>query len=138
MNKEDMNTYNKDKLSIRPQLPNTIINDDMTADELFQNDTLRPILKMQHDLIAFMLKEYIKVKKNAYYKLSIENRSHYVKNNILADRMIIHELRGLVIGLFTSEELVYYLAHKSAMNKRIQSLLFQRINDIAQYFKTPE
>ena len=122
-----MNSYHKDKLSIRPILAKLVIHDNMTPDEQFQNQTLRPILKMQHELIILMVTAYIKMKKNAFYKLSNEKRPDYIKNNLLADRMIINELRGLVIGLFTVEETAYYLNNKSAISKRIQSLLFQRI-----------
>lgn len=122
-----MQLHNKNKISIRPELPNVVINDNMTSDEKFQNGTLRPILKMQHDLVIAMTKEYIKVKKNTFYNLKKEERAGYIKNNLLADRMIVHELRGLVIGQFTSQEVEYYLENKSAINGRIQSFLFQRI-----------
>ena len=123
-----MDSYSKDKINIRPILEKLVIDDIMTLDEKFQNESLRPILKMQHDLIVLMINEFIKMKKNAFYNLSIERRPDYIKDNLLGDRMVIHELRGIVIGLFTLEETDYYLKNKSTINKRIQSLLFQRIS----------
>jgi len=118
---------NQDKISIRPELPHVVVDDTMTQDEQFQNKTLRPIMKMQHELILAMTDMYIKKKKNVYHNLTSEKKSDYIKNNLLADRMIIHELRGLVIGMFTKEEIKYYLDNRSTLNKRIQNLFFERI-----------
>lgn len=126
-----MNQYNTNKLDIRPQLPNLDLGDSMTPDEKFQNETLRPILKLQHEIIILMVKEYFAVKKNAFFKLSAEKQPGYIKNNLLADKMISHELRGIVIGQFTSDETEYYLSNKVSIKKRIQSLLLQRISSFA-------
>ncbi len=125
-----MNVFDTGKLSIRPTLANVIVKENMNPDESFQNETLRPILKLQHKLIIVLVKEYFKKKKNVFYNLTLEKREDYVKSNLLGDPKIIHELRGLVIGLFTNEEMEPYLKNKSTVNKRIQALLFQRINGI--------
>ena len=122
-----MDTYTQSKIDMRPQLPNVIFNDSMSPDEIFQNKSLRPILKIQDQLLRVMMKEYIRVKKNTYYNISIEERRGYIKDNILGDRMILNEIRGIVLGLFTADEMQYYVTNKPAINKRIHSLLFQRI-----------
>ena len=121
-----MNIYNNDKLRIRPELKD-LLNDEMTKEEKFQNATLRPILKMQHELVSLLVQTYIENKKGVYYDLSMERRPAYIKKNILGDPKITHELRGLVIGMFTTDELAYYLENKGAINKRIQALLHQRV-----------
>ena len=121
-----MSTYDNDKVSIRPLLKD-LIHDEMTKDERFQNETLRPILKMQHELINLLMQIYIKNKKSVFYDLSLERRPSYIKKDLLGDPKIIHELRGLVIGMFTTDELTYYFENKGAINKRIQALLLQRI-----------
>ena len=36
---------------IRPEFPSSTINDHMSSDERFQNITLRPIIKLQNDLL---------------------------------------------------------------------------------------
>jgi len=122
-----MPTHDETKAQIRPILSNVTILENMSLDEKFQNITLRPILKMQHDLIVVLVEAFFKMKKNAFYKLSSEKRLEYLKKDLLSDQRIIYELRGMVIGLFTLEELKYYLKNKSAINKRMQSLLLQRI-----------
>lgn len=124
----ELNSSDKNKISIRPKIAKAVVNENMMPDEKFQNESLRPILKMQHELLIVLIKEFIILKKNAYYELSNEKKPDYIKNNLLADKRILHELRGLVLGLFTLEEMEYYLNNKSSINKRIQSLLFQRIS----------
>lgn len=122
-----MNEPNPNKITIRPKLPNVIINDTMTLEEQFQNRTLRPILKMQHDLIVRMIEMYIKKKKNVYHNLTAEKKADYIKNNLLADRVIAHELRGLILGMFTLSEMDFYLQYRLALHKRIHNLLYERI-----------
>jgi len=119
---------NKNKLRIRPQIPQLKVNDSMTSDEQFQNQSLRPILKLQNDLLKLLVADFIKMKKNVFYELKSDQRSQYIRTTLLGDRMIIHQLRGIIIGLFTTEETAYYLQNKSTINKRIQSLLNQRIS----------
>jgi hypothetical protein len=82
---------------------------------------------MQHSIIDLLIDKYIKKKKNAFYKLNLDQRPDYIKNKLLGDKMIIHELRGLILGLFTDKEIEFYLENQSKINKRIQALLFQRI-----------
>jgi len=123
-----MNAYDSERMKIRPEIQNLVIQDNMTIEEKFQNRTLRPILKVQHELIVLRVNDFVKLKKNTFYKLPIEKRADYIKQNLLGDKMIIHELRALVSGLFTLEETKYYLQNKSTINKRMQSLLLQRIS----------
>jgi len=122
-----MQLENKNKTSLRPALPNVDSSDSLTPEERFQNETLRPILKLQHLLIELVVHGYFETKKGAFYKLNTDQKPDYIKKNLLSDKMIVHELRGIVIGLFTLEETKFYLKNRTTTNKRIQSLLFQRI-----------
>ena len=45
--------------SIRPEFLSTTINDNMSNDERFQNLVLRPIIKLQNDLLIEVFKNYI-------------------------------------------------------------------------------
>ena len=45
----------QNKISIRPQIPTALVNENMTLEEKFQNTTLRPVIKMQHDLLFLRL-----------------------------------------------------------------------------------
>ena len=45
--------------SLRPLLPEKILETDLTQVERFQNSTLRPIIKLQHALIILVFKNFI-------------------------------------------------------------------------------
>ena len=127
-----MSSYDKNKVDIRPVLDLNIADGIKTPEEKFQNETLRPILKMQHDLIRSMVHHYFKIKKNVFYTLSPEEKPHYIKDKLLTDKMIRYQLTGLVIGMMTQDEIDYYISNQSPINKRIQSLLYQRIMSIVE------
>ena len=41
---------------VRPKLPDAITEGELKEEELFQNMVLRPIIKMQHDLLIIRVK----------------------------------------------------------------------------------
>ena len=59
---------NQELLSIRPNLSLPVIETGVI--EQFQNTTLRPILKYQHDLLILHFKNYIIKRKNVYAKMT--------------------------------------------------------------------
>ena len=64
-----------DKKSIRPILPNIASQTYKSQGEAFQNITLRPILKMQHDLLIARFESYLnknKVDFSGYDKMKKE------------------------------------------------------------------
>ena len=65
-------------LSIRPLISSAKIVPNMTEEERFQNQTLRPILKLQNDLLLAAFKNYIKKMKNTFYELKLEKRMNYI------------------------------------------------------------
>ena len=98
--------------------------------ENFQNETLRPILKYQHELFI----EFVRSKKELVILLkkdiSIITRRSSLKNFFLKQPSIKYFLIGNVTGLFTMEEFKFYLQKKSELDKRIYSLLTERILSI--------
>ncbi len=122
MNNTDRNTLLK---ALRPDI---VIDTERKSmdEELFQNNTLRPILKFQNELILAYFKEKtasLKVPKAQSEKLL------FVENTIRKDAVLRNQLIGLIIGLFTAEEFADYLSQTSQINKRISQLLIKRIQD---------
>ena len=70
-----MNTRDFDLKSIRPDILSATINDDMSIDERFQNLVLRPVVKLQNDLLIEVLRNYISKHKSVFYGLILEKRS---------------------------------------------------------------
>ena len=133
-----MNDRSSRLLTARPQLKTTQINDMMGSDERFQNETLRPILKMQNNLFLAVFKNYISKHKSVFYQLSLEKRLVYIENAIQKDIKFRNSLKGMVIGLFTLEEYTVYIKNSSALNKRMMNMLVKRLQDQVQLLEKEE
>ncbi|WP_291961762.1 glyoxalase [Maribacter sp.] len=124
--------------SIRPLIASAKIMPNMSDDERFQNQTLRPILKLQNDLFLASFQNYIKKMKNTFYELKLEKRLDYVTKAIQKDVKFRNSLKGMIIGQFTVEEYELYIKNSSALNKRMMNMVIKRIQDQIQYFDTYE
>jgi len=113
--------------SIRPEIPAATINDNMSNDERFQNLVLRPIAKLQDDLLIEVFKNYIAKCKYVFYTLSLEKRLDYIENAINKDMKFRNSLKGMIIGLFTVEEYLVYIQNSSALNKRMMHIVKDRL-----------
>ena len=98
-----------------------------TPAEAFQNDTLRPILKMQHDLLLAVFDHFLGKRKVKLRQLPPSARAEKVAELVSRDNRLRGLLFGAVIGQFETEELDYYLANEREVNQRLTGLLTQRI-----------
>lgn len=121
-------------LSVRPLIASTAIVPNMSKNELFQNQTLRPILKLQNVLFLMSFQNYIKKMKNTFYELTLDKRIDYITNAIQKDVKFRNSLKGMVIGQFTEREYDIYIQNSSSFNKRIMNMVIKRLQDQIQYF----
>lgn len=133
-----MDSRTKDLLDIRPLIPNAKVYDNMSDDEAFQNKTLRPIAKMQHNLLLAVFKNYITKRKNVFYDLSLPKQLTYIENAIHKDMKFRNSLKGMIIGQFTVEEYEIYIKNSSALNKRMMNIVKERLINSVQIFVKPE
>ena len=126
-----MNPCRKD---IRPEIKgiNTILN--KSVEERFQNETLRPIIKLQHDLLVAYFKEYLLTKKFRFDEVSNIKKNEFLTTAFKKDNSLKIELRGIVIGQFTTDEFAIYRTKKSDFNKRIMAMIQQRIFSLIALF----
>jgi len=118
--------------SIRPVISSALIYDTMSADERFQNVTLRPVIKLQNELFIEVFKNYVSKHKNVFYELTLSKQLDYIENAIHKDMKFRNSLKGMVIGQFTIEEYDIYIQNSSALNKRMMNLVKERIVDHIQ------
>lgn len=116
-----------DLLRCRPEISTAVFFDSMSSDEHFQNKTLRPIIKMQNDLLIEVFKNYISKHKNVFYDLSVEKQIDYIENAIHKDMKFRNSLKGMIIGQFTVEEYKIYILNSSALNKRMMNIVKERL-----------
>ncbi|RKN81030.1 glyoxalase [Ulvibacterium marinum] len=122
-------------LNIRPNIPKAKITLEMTDEERFQNETLRPIIKFQNPLLLAAFGNYIAKHKNRFHDLVLEKRLEYVENAIQKDIKFRNSLKGMVIGQFTLEEYQKYIQNSSALNKRMMGMVIDRLKDQIQFFE---
>ena len=127
-----MDTRDTNLLKIRPKIPNAKVTLLMSEEECFQNKTIRPIAKLQNNLLVEVFKHYIKKHKNVFYNLSIEKRMHYIENAIHKNMKFRNSLKGIMIGQFTIEEHRKYINNSSAINKRMMGIVKERLKQNIQ------
>lgn len=117
---------------IRPVISNILKQSSMTADESFQNATLRPILKFQNELLIAVFHNYIEKHKGTFYDLDAVRKMGYIEQSIQKDVKLRNTLKGIIIGQFTIEEYEIYIKNSSALNKRMMGMVTERIKDHVQ------
>ena len=113
---------------LRPVLKN-LINSNTTDLERFQNEVLRPIIKMQNNLLVALFKNYIRNRKIEFNKLKAEVQENKINSILTKDINFKNILLGIIIGHFNKNEIKIYLKSKSELNKRIIQMVKQRLQD---------
>lgn len=106
-----------------------------SADEIFQNEVLRPILKLQNDLFIVSFHNYISKYKRDFYSLTVEKKLTIIENAIQKDIKFRNALKGMVIALFTVDEYNLYIKNSSSLNKRMMNMLIERLKSQIQLFE---
>ena len=119
-------------LQLRPTIESARILPGMSQEEIFQNQTLRPVAKLQNNLLLEIFRNYIRKHKNVFYDLSIEKRLDYIENAIHKDMKFRNSLKGTIIGQFTLEEYRVYTENSSALNKRMMNIVKERLKSHVQ------
>jgi hypothetical protein len=121
-----MDNRDTNVLDLRGEAIGTISNQS-SFEEVFQNKTLRPILKMQNDLFIQVFINYAIKQKNVFFSLTPEKKMAYVENVIQRDIKFRNSLKGMVIAWFTLEEYADYIKNSSNLNKRMMNMLIERL-----------
>ena len=130
-----MNDRPNDLLRIRPEIKKTQQFANMSVEERFQNETLRPILKLQNPLFLVVFHNYIEKRKGVFYDLGLEKKLAYIENSLIKDQKFRNSIKGMVLGQFTLEEYKAYSLNSSALNKRMMNMVIERLKDQVQLFE---
>ncbi len=106
-----------------------------SSEEMFQNRTIRPILKLQNDLFLDVFRNYVAKYKNDFYAYSVEKKLQYIENAVHKDIKFRNSLKGIVIGLFTISEYNEYIRNSSNLNKRMMNMLIERLKNQVLLFE---
>jgi hypothetical protein len=97
--------------------------------EKFQNNNLRPIIKMQHSLLVASFKNYLEKRNVDFSILTEPKRRSRVSSIFKTDNTYKNISLGFIIGHFSLEEFKFYINHSSEINRRILQITAQRIKD---------
>jgi hypothetical protein len=102
--------------------------------EAFQNDTLRPIIKMQHELILEAWHRYVLEQKGKFYKLNKPDQDQYIIHAYQTNRAFRAFNLGIVCGVLTKVEWESFRKNEKELSKRIYTLIAQRVGSSADAF----
>ncbi|WP_396185899.1 glyoxalase [Flavobacterium sp.] len=111
------------------------VSDQSSTEELFQNEVLRPILKLQNDLFVASFMNHLTKNKIDFNTHSIEKKLVIIENAIQKDIKFRNALKGMIIGLFTTIEYSIYKKNSSSLNKRMMGMLIERLKSQVQLFE---
>jgi len=113
---------------IRPVL-NNLINSNTSNIERFQNEIIRPIIKMQNNFLVVFFEDYLKNRKIEFYILKSEDQENKINTILTKDINFKNILLGSIVGHFDDNEIKVYLKSTSELNKRIIQIIKQRLLD---------
>lgn len=113
----------------RPELPKEILEGIATREEDFQNKILRPIIKMQSDLLIAHLHNQLKTSKIHLDQLPDLKKEAALTDLFTKNQSFKREIIGMVIGDFTLVEYEIYLGCTKEINRRISQIVLNRSLD---------
>lgn len=91
--------------------------------ENFQNQTIRPILKLQNDLLIRVFDHYLQKRKTRTDK----QEPDFIQGVIQKNAALRQLLTGLVVGHFTLAEWAFFARHEAELSRRTANLIVQRL-----------
>jgi len=123
-----MKTSRTDSLQkLRPEIKTAKNSAASSAQETFQNKTLRPIIKFQHPLLLALVKKHLKKRNQNLHALSSEKLAALLESSFDKDVQLRQLIKGMVLGLFTQEEFLTYSQNDSDTHKRILQICKERV-----------
>lgn len=117
-------------LSLRPAIagqPAALPTPTTVAD--FQHQVLRPLLKLQHPVLAALLDDFAHdyhLPDLASHPIEAARQRHEL---LARNTRLRATLTGVIVGLFTAPELAFYQQHRNELNRRLLELAAVRLSE---------
>ncbi|HSQ45752.1 MAG TPA: hypothetical protein VLM44_02415 [Lutibacter sp.] len=118
---------NDKEINKRPIIEKAIVSTKMTEVEIFQNKTLRPIIKMKHELLIAYFLHFLSLQKFDFQDFSDLKKVEFIERAFLKDSLLRNEIKGIIIGHFTLDEFSIYKNFIKESNKRILTMVKEGI-----------
>ena len=115
-----------DKTDLREQL-SIPVSGDTSETEAFQSQMLRPVLKLQNEIYLMLFQDYAVSKISDFNSLTAEKKLSFIDQSLRKDHALRNIFIGMTVGMFTAEEMKTYIPDKNIFNKRIITMIIERL-----------
>ncbi|MBC6991015.1 hypothetical protein [Hymenobacter sp. BT491] len=117
-------------LALRPSLAELPAPANDTVGD-FLHRTLRPVLKMQNELLLMAVADFVRDHHIPLATASPTDRERRLDELLTRNVKLRYTVIGLITGLFTSGETTFYRRQRAELNRRILELATRRAQDQA-------
>lgn len=117
------------RLSLRPNINTIDSTKNLSNFERFQNTTLRPIIKLQHDLIIELFIQHAQKRKIDLQTITYKELKVFIENTLIKDSVLKNQYIGIIVGHFTLNEYKDYALMSAEIGKRTLQMIRQRLQD---------
>ncbi|SHL25345.1 hypothetical protein [Hymenobacter psychrotolerans] len=118
-------------LALRPVLPAVLPPSGNATPADFLHHTLRPVLKLQNDVLLAVVADFVRDHHIALAGASATEQHRLLAELLTRNTKLRYTVVGLICGLYTAAELAYYREHRSELNRRLLELATRRVQDQA-------
>jgi hypothetical protein len=97
----------------------------------FLHQTLRPLLKLQNDLLLAVAADFVRDHHIPLTTASPTDQERLLGELLTRNTKLRYTVIGLVTALFTTAELAFYRQHRPELNRRLLELATRRVQDQA-------
>lgn len=98
-----------------------------TPAEAFLHRTLRPVLKLQNDVLLALVAAHIGGLVKGFEGFAPDDRRERLTALLRTDSRLKRMLLGVVWGALTADELAFALAHEADVRRRVVALVAERV-----------
>ena len=114
-------------LALRPLVPTETTDADGPVGA-FLHATLRPVLKLQNDLLLAVMADFVR---DHHITLRPTDQHHQLTELLGRNTKLRYTVVGLITGQFTAEEYAFYRPQRAELNRRLLEMALRRVLDQA-------
>ncbi|HMS97707.1 MAG TPA: hypothetical protein PKA12_03135 [Saprospiraceae bacterium] len=114
-------------IQLRPNIETIAESAESSVLEFFQNKTIRPILKLQNQVLIEAFKGLKRQKAATYSRMADIQKRAWIRNVLSKDAIARNVILGIVLGMMTQEELRFFFDHEKECRQRIMDMVTERL-----------
>lgn len=132
----DSSAINAAWLALRPAVATSASTEPTDTVGGFLHRTLRPVLKLQNERLLATVADFLYDHHVPFRAASVTEQQRLLAELLTRNTKLRYTLVGLMVGVFTTEELDFYRLHRSELNRRLLELAVRRAQDQTQLLVT--